>query len=103
MDKSGRRFVVHFQLIEQPKNLAEKTNQKTRNYNLDLSSQRGHASKDRRQHLLQLTTAGRRKLVRSLPLWEEAQRQFLSQIGTSNPSTVPLRSVTPACPFTSDP
>src|SRR5258708_2995622 len=28
MDKSGRRFVVHFQLIEQPKNLAEKTNQK---------------------------------------------------------------------------
>jgi DNA-binding MarR family transcriptional regulator len=37
---------------------------------------------DRRQHLLQLTTAGRRKLVRSLPLWEEAQRQFLLQIGT---------------------
>jgi DNA-binding MarR family transcriptional regulator len=36
---------------------------------------------DRRQHLLQLTAAGRRKLVRSLPLWEEAQRQFLSQIG----------------------
>jgi len=27
---------------------------------------------DRRQHWLQLTTAGRRKLVRSLPLWEEA-------------------------------
>ena len=39
---------------------------------------------DRRQHLLQLTTAGRRKLVRSLPLWEEAQRQFLSQIGTKS-------------------
>src|SRR5260370_18162218 len=37
---------------------------------------------DRRQHLLQLTAAGRRKLVRSLPLWEEAQRQFLSQIGS---------------------
>jgi DNA-binding MarR family transcriptional regulator len=35
---------------------------------------------DRRQHLLQLTAAGRRKLVRSLPLWEEAQRQFFSQI-----------------------
>src|SRR5258705_5721674 len=34
--------------------------------------------KDRRQHLLQLTAAGRRKLVRSLRLWEEAQRQFLS-------------------------
>jgi len=31
---------------------------------------------DRRQHFLQLTAAGRRKLVRSLPLWEEAQRQF---------------------------
>jgi DNA-binding MarR family transcriptional regulator len=39
---------------------------------------------DRRQHLLQLTTAGRRKLVRSLPLWEEAQGQFLSQIGTES-------------------
>ena len=37
--------------------------------------------KDRRQHLLQLTAAGRRKLIRSLPLWEGAQRQFLSQIG----------------------
>jgi DNA-binding MarR family transcriptional regulator len=40
--------------------------------------------KDRRQHLLQLTAAGRRKLVCSLPLWEEAQRQFLSQIGTES-------------------
>ena len=40
--------------------------------------------KDRRQHLLQLTAAGRRKLVRSLPLWEEAQRQFLSQIGVES-------------------
>jgi DNA-binding MarR family transcriptional regulator len=40
--------------------------------------------KDRRQHLLQLTAAGRRKLVRCLPLWEEAQRQFLSQIGTES-------------------
>jgi DNA-binding MarR family transcriptional regulator len=39
---------------------------------------------DRRQHLLQLTAAGRRKLLRSLPLWEEAQRQFLSQIGTKS-------------------
>jgi DNA-binding MarR family transcriptional regulator len=39
---------------------------------------------DRRQHLLQLTASGRRKLVRSLPLWEEAQRQFLSQIGTES-------------------
>jgi DNA-binding MarR family transcriptional regulator len=40
--------------------------------------------KDRRQHMLQLTAAGRRKLLRSLPLWEEAQRQFLSQIGTES-------------------
>src|SRR6266481_8550808 len=40
--------------------------------------------KDHRQHLLQLTAGGRRKLVRSLPLWEEAQRQFLSQIGTES-------------------
>ena len=40
--------------------------------------------KDRRQHLLQLTAAGRRKLVRSLPLWEEAQGQFLSQFGTES-------------------
>jgi len=38
--------------------------------------------KDRRQHLLQLTAAGRRKLVRTVPLWEEAQRQFFSQIGS---------------------
>jgi DNA-binding MarR family transcriptional regulator len=37
---------------------------------------------DRRQHLLQLTAAGRRKLIRSLPLWEEAQRRFLSQISS---------------------
>jgi DNA-binding MarR family transcriptional regulator len=40
--------------------------------------------RDRRQRLLQLTAAGRRKLVRSLPLWEEAQRQFLSQFGTES-------------------
>jgi DNA-binding MarR family transcriptional regulator len=39
---------------------------------------------DRRQHLLQLTAVGRRKLVRSLPWWEEAQRQFLSQFGTKS-------------------
>jgi DNA-binding MarR family transcriptional regulator len=38
--------------------------------------------KDRRQHLLQLTAAGRRKLVRTLPLWEQAQRRFLSEIGS---------------------
>jgi DNA-binding MarR family transcriptional regulator len=39
---------------------------------------------DRRQHLLQLTAAGRRKLVRSLPLWEKAQLQFFSQIGSES-------------------
>ena len=39
------------------------------------------SGKDRRQHLLQVTAAGKRKLVRSRPLWEEAQRQLLSQIG----------------------
>jgi DNA-binding MarR family transcriptional regulator len=37
---------------------------------------------DRRQHLLRLTAAGKRKLLRSLPLWQEAQRQFLSQMGS---------------------
>ncbi len=40
--------------------------------------------KDRRQHLLQLTAAGKRKLVRSLPWWEQAQGQFLSQIGAES-------------------
>jgi DNA-binding MarR family transcriptional regulator len=39
---------------------------------------------DRRQHLLQLTALGKRKLVRSLPLWEEAQRQFLSHIDSKS-------------------
>lgn len=40
--------------------------------------------KDRRRHLLQLTAAGKRKLVRSLPFWEEAQRRFLDQIGSES-------------------
>jgi DNA-binding MarR family transcriptional regulator len=39
---------------------------------------------DRRQHLLQLTPAGKRKLVRTLPLWEKAQRQFLSHMGSES-------------------
>lgn len=39
---------------------------------------------DRRQHLLRLTAAGERKLLRSLPLWEEAQRRFLSQMGSDS-------------------
>jgi DNA-binding MarR family transcriptional regulator len=37
---------------------------------------------DRRQHLLQLTAAGKRKLARTLPLWHEAQGQFISQMGS---------------------
>jgi DNA-binding MarR family transcriptional regulator len=40
--------------------------------------------KDRRQHLLQLTATGKRKLIRSLPLWEQAQSQFLSRIGAQS-------------------
>jgi DNA-binding MarR family transcriptional regulator len=36
---------------------------------------------DRRQHLLQLTASGRKKLNRCVPLWEEIQRQFVSEIG----------------------
>ena len=42
------------------------------------------AGKDRRQHLLQLTATGKRKLMRSLPLWEQAQSQFLSRIGSQS-------------------
>lgn len=42
------------------------------------------AGKDRRLHLIQLTPQGKRKLYRSLPFWEEAQRQFLSQIGSES-------------------
>ena len=42
------------------------------------------SGKDRRQHLLQVTAAGKRKLVRSWPLWEEAQRQLLSQMGSQS-------------------
>jgi hypothetical protein len=40
MDKSGRRFVVQLSIDRTTK----KTNQKTQNYTLDLSSQRGQAS-----------------------------------------------------------
>jgi DNA-binding MarR family transcriptional regulator len=42
------------------------------------------AGKDRRQHLLQLTVTGKQKLIRSLPLWEQAQSQFLSRIGSQS-------------------
>ena len=36
---------------------------------------------DHRQHLLQLTVAGKKKLNRCLPLWEKIQNQFISEIG----------------------
>ena len=39
------------------------------------------SGEDRRQHLLQLTAAGRKKLKRSLLLWEKIQSQFISEIG----------------------
>jgi DNA-binding MarR family transcriptional regulator len=42
------------------------------------------AGKDRRQHLLQITETGKRKLIQSLPLWEQAQSQFLSKIGSQS-------------------
>ena len=48
------------------------------------------AGEDRRQHLLQLTATGRRKLIRSLPLWEQAQNQFLSK------NWVPINTGAPA-------
>ena len=41
----------------------------------------GSEREDRRQHLLQLTAAGRKKLKRSLLLWEKIQSQFISEIG----------------------
>jgi hypothetical protein len=34
--------------------------------------------------LLQLTETGKRKLIQSLPLWEQAQSQFLSRIGSQS-------------------
>jgi DNA-binding MarR family transcriptional regulator len=39
------------------------------------------SGEDRRQHLLQLTAAGKKKLTRSIPLWEEVQGRFVSEIG----------------------
>ena len=39
------------------------------------------SGEDHRQHLLQLTAAGKKKLNRSLPLWEKIQNQFISEIG----------------------
>ena len=99
MDKSGRRFVVHFQLIEQPKNLAEKTNQKTRNYNLDLSSQRGHAtpkSSDNRSGTLTIpifSQSGNNEVGLTLPLFDAGiPRSLLPRVSLVKLTFAPLRS-----------
>jgi DNA-binding MarR family transcriptional regulator len=42
------------------------------------------SGEDRRQHLLQLTAAGKKKVDRSLPLWEKAQGRFIAKIGTQS-------------------
>jgi DNA-binding MarR family transcriptional regulator len=39
---------------------------------------------DRRQHLLQLTAAGKKKVDRSLPLWEKVQRRFIAEMGAQS-------------------
>jgi len=39
------------------------------------------SGEDRRQHLLQLTAAGKRKLNRSIRLWEKIQDRFVAEIG----------------------
>jgi DNA-binding MarR family transcriptional regulator len=40
------------------------------------------SGEDRRQHLLQLTTSGKKKLNHTLLLWEKIQSQFVSELGT---------------------
>ena len=65
----------------------------TRNLRLLLESELINIvqGKDRRQHLLKITRLGKQKLVRGLPFWEEAQRQFLTSLG---PETMhQLRSI----------
>jgi DNA-binding MarR family transcriptional regulator len=39
------------------------------------------SGEDRRQHLLRLTGAGKKKLKRGLLLWEKTQSQFISEFG----------------------
>jgi DNA-binding MarR family transcriptional regulator len=39
------------------------------------------SGEDRRQRWLHLTEAGKKKLKRCLPLWENVQNQFVSEIG----------------------
>ena len=43
---------------------------------------------DRRQHLLQLTATGKRKLNHSIPLWEKIQGKFVAEFGAQ-----PLREL----------
>jgi DNA-binding MarR family transcriptional regulator len=42
------------------------------------------SAEDRRQHVLQLTAAGKKKMDRSLPLWEKVQGRFMAEIGTQS-------------------
>jgi DNA-binding MarR family transcriptional regulator len=39
------------------------------------------SGEDRRQHLLQLTAAGKKRLNRSIRLWEKIQSRFVAEIG----------------------
>jgi len=50
---------------------------------------------DRRERLVDLTAAGRKKLEAAHPLWQEAQRQFESRFGVAHASELrnTLRSV----------
>ncbi|MBV8213959.1 MAG: winged helix-turn-helix transcriptional regulator [Verrucomicrobia bacterium] len=42
------------------------------------------SGEDRRQRLLQLTAAGKRKLNRCVPLWEKVQSQFVHEVGAQS-------------------
>ena len=42
------------------------------------------SGEDRRQHLIQLSTAGKKKVNRSLPMWEKVQARFIAEIGTQS-------------------
>ena len=40
------------------------------------------SSGDRRARLVEITTAGRKALLRAMPLWEEAQSSLIGRLGT---------------------
>jgi DNA-binding MarR family transcriptional regulator len=42
------------------------------------------SGEDRRQHVLQLTATGKKKLNRCVPLWEKVQTQFVSEVGVQS-------------------